>query len=55
MMRRMCWSVIPDGAMLEPQGLADFSAWAAEQGLADRALTVEEIWEPRFLLEASRP
>ena len=55
MMRRMCWSVIPERAMLEPQGLADFSAWAAEQGLADRALTVEEIWEPRFLLEASRP
>lgn len=54
LVRRICWPVIPVDGKIDPQGLSDYSAWAAEQGLADRPLSVGEIWEPRFLNEAAR-
>lgn len=53
LLRRICWPVIPGDGRIDPQGLADYSAWAAKQGLADRPLSAGEIWDPRFLDEAA--
>ena len=52
LLRRICWPVIPADGKIDPRGLVDYSAWAVRQGLADRPLAVEELWDPHFVQEA---
>lgn len=55
LLKRICWTGIPLDGKLDPVKLADYTAWAAGQGYADRPLAPEEIWEPKYVEEAGRP
>ena len=52
LLRRICWPVIPLDGKIDAAAIAAYSAWAVEQGLADRSLSPDEIWAPQYLNEA---
>lgn len=53
LLRRMCWPVIPLDGKIDAQSIVRFSAWAHQQGLADRPLaSADEIWNPDYLNKA---
>jgi hypothetical protein len=48
LLKRICWpSFTPDG-QIDAQAISDYSTWAATGGLADKALSPAEFWDPQF-------
>lgn len=53
LLERACWPSAPADGAVDLASLADFQAWAIRRGLLTRAATPDEMWEPRFLAEAT--
>lgn len=55
LLRRICWPVIPLDGKIDAEAIAAYSAWAVKQGLADRPLSANEIWDSSYLDKARKP
>ena len=50
--RGVCWnSIHPDGK-IDPDGLAGFLAWAHDKGYTETELRIDQVWDPRFVVQA---
>jgi NitT/TauT family transport system substrate-binding protein len=50
--KQVCWnSMQPDG-LINEQGLAGFLEWAQAKGYTDTAVSVDQVWDPRFVERA---
>jgi len=53
-LRKACWPEVSlDGRILF-DGLLEYQGWAVARGELDRVLSLEELWEPRFVESAAR-
>jgi NitT/TauT family transport system substrate-binding protein len=52
--RAVCWPSFRSDGMIDAAGLLAFQQWAFDKGYLDRALTIEEVWEPVFVESARR-
>jgi NitT/TauT family transport system substrate-binding protein len=52
-LQRACWPSTPEDGHVEIASLVEFQEWAQRRGLLDRVARPDEMWEPRFLEEAS--
>lgn len=49
LLKRICWPSYTLDGQIDAQAMSDYSAWAAAQGLADKALSPAEFWDPQFV------
>ncbi len=47
-----CFTPLARSGQMQEGGLTDYQDWAVEQGLLERALTVQELWDGSFLARA---
>jgi NitT/TauT family transport system substrate-binding protein len=48
----MCWPALHPDGLVNTDSLLDFQAWAIEAGHVEQALTLEQLWDPRFTAAA---
>lgn len=53
LLARVCWPSFADNGQSDAELLSRYSEWATEQGMVDRALRPEELYEPRFIEQAA--
>jgi NitT/TauT family transport system substrate-binding protein len=51
---RSCWPEIDEGGRIIPDGLMEYQKWAVGRGKLARVLSLEELWEPRFVESAGK-
>lgn len=53
-LRRICWPSFDKRGQVDASAIGDYSQWAVGRGLADRSLSPEEFWAPRFANSAAK-
>jgi len=54
LVRKACWTPIDPNGMIDTDKLGKFIDWLKKDGFVDSDLRIEDWWDPRFAIEASR-
>jgi ABC-type nitrate/sulfonate/bicarbonate transport system substrate-binding protein len=54
LVRRMCWPHVPVDGHVDLDSLDSYQKWALQQGLIDRVLGADEVWDRSFVDHANR-
>ena len=52
--RRMCWPYLPADGHVSAESLDHYQKWALREGLIDRVLAIDEVWDRSFVDHANR-
>jgi ABC-type nitrate/sulfonate/bicarbonate transport system substrate-binding protein len=52
--RRMCWPSVPADGHVDLESLDQYQKWALREGLVDRVLRADELWDRSFVDHANR-
>ena len=54
LLEEACWPAFRENGMIDTGSVLDFQDWALARGTADKALKVEDFWDPSFVEHARR-
>lgn len=54
LLEQACWPAIRNDGSINVQSAMDYQTWALAQGLLDKTVTEEQLWDPSFVEQANK-